>query len=169
MKASTVSVSACLPTTTLSVSVKQHYAVDVCSLPSGLPVMLSCSLAACRLIACAWAIASSTVASTSVGTCAAHPCFMLCSVLCCFTIYPACAAGTLTQNDMQVVRMWVGGADFNKLDSFKTPQPANVLPRITSCIDRIRLRQQPALAFAVMLPPFSYLSVCEAFSLWSGL
>lgn len=31
--------------------------------------------------------------------------------------------GTLTQNDMQVVRMWVGGADFNKLDSLKTPQP----------------------------------------------
>ena len=25
-------------------------------------------------------------------------------------------AGTLTQNDMQVVRMWIGGSDFRDLD-----------------------------------------------------
>ncbi|DBA89907.1 TPA: hypothetical protein ACH3X2_004399 [Trebouxia sp. C0005] len=31
--------------------------------------------------------------------------------------------GTLTQNDMQVVRMWIGGADFQQLDALQPMQP----------------------------------------------
>ena len=33
------------------------------------------------------------------------------------------SAGTLTQNDMQVVRMWIGGADFRELEQMQPPQP----------------------------------------------
>ena len=32
-------------------------------------------------------------------------------------------AGTLTQNDMQVVRMWIGGSDFGDLDQLQ-PLPS---------------------------------------------
>lgn len=38
-------------------------------------------------------------------------------------------AGTLTQNDMQVVRMWIGGADFQHLDALQPMQPGQYLPR----------------------------------------
>jgi len=38
------------------------------------------------------------------------------------------SAGTLTQNDMQVVRMWIGGADFRQLDMMQPPQPGETLP-----------------------------------------
>ncbi|KAL3161892.1 hypothetical protein ABBQ38_008979 [Trebouxia sp. C0009 RCD-2024] len=31
--------------------------------------------------------------------------------------------GTLTQNDMQVVRMWIGGSDFRALDQLQPPEP----------------------------------------------
>ncbi len=37
-------------------------------------------------------------------------------------------AGTLTQNDMQVVRMWIGGADFQQLDALQPMQPGQYLP-----------------------------------------
>lgn len=33
------------------------------------------------------------------------------------------SAGTLTQNEMQVVRMWIGGADFRELEQMRPPQP----------------------------------------------
>lgn len=36
-------------------------------------------------------------------------------------------AGTLTQNDMQVVRMWIGGADFRGLDQLQPLQPGKHL------------------------------------------
>ena len=32
-------------------------------------------------------------------------------------------AGTLTQNDMQVVRMWIGGSDYSDLNLLQPPQP----------------------------------------------
>lgn len=34
-------------------------------------------------------------------------------------------AGTLTQNDMQVVRMWIGGSDFRELDQLQ-PLPTGM-------------------------------------------
>ena len=35
------------------------------------------------------------------------------------------AAGTLTQNEMQVVRMWIGGSDFHDLDQLQPLQPGH--------------------------------------------
>lgn len=37
-------------------------------------------------------------------------------------------AGTLTQNEMQVVRMWMGGVDHTGLSQLQVPQPGACLP-----------------------------------------
>lgn len=46
-------------------------------------------------------------------------------------------AGTLTQNDMQVVRMWIGGSDFSDLDQLQPLPPGMHLylpPMFLGCI-----------------------------------
>lgn len=41
--------------------------------------------------------------------------------------------GTLTQNDMQVVRMWIGGSDFRALDQLQPPEPGMLSLLTISC------------------------------------
>ena len=40
--------------------------------------------------------------------------------------YDRLFAGTLTQNDMQVVRMWIGGSNFRDLDQLQPLEPGTL-------------------------------------------
>lgn len=79
-------------------------------------------------------------------------------------------AGTLTQNDMQVVRMWIGGSDYSDLNLLQPPQPGQSNTMVTcavpictfscSSLPHFDLSWFPRVASVLTLPylqcPFSF-------------
>jgi magnesium-transporting ATPase (P-type) len=67
-------------------------------------------------------------------------------------------AGTLTQNDMQVVRMWIGGADFQHLDALQPMQPGQYLPRALLPMPHfIAASPYPCASWAALAPSCQFL------------